>query len=435
VSVPHGLVLAAPASGSGKTMVTLGLLRALHRRGIAVAGAKVGPDYIDPGFHRAAAGLASVNLDPWAMRPATIAGLIAAIPAEFVLCEGVMGLFDGAGAAGDRGSTADLAMAAGWPVVLVVDARGQSASVAALLRGFACHRPGLGLAGVIFNRVASPRHRTMLEAATRTSLPGLALLGAVPRAAALTLPSRHLGLVLAEEHAALDGFLDRAGALMAESIDLDALMALAAPTVSSAAAGGRTWLPLGQRIAVARDAAFAFAYPHLLEAWRRDGAEILPFSPLADAAPDTDADAIFLPGGYPELYAGRLAAAAAFMDGLRRAAARGVRIYGECGGYMVLGSGLTDGDGDGHRMAGLLPVATSFARPMRRLGYRQVTALAGPWQGQAFRAHEFHYASELPGALGAALFETADADGVPLGAAGQAAGTVSGSFIHLIDRA
>jgi cobyrinic acid a,c-diamide synthase len=458
---PRGLVLAAPASGSGKTLVTLGLLRAFRRLGFRVAGAKVGPDYIDPGFHKAAAGLDSVNLDPWAMRPETIAGLVAGIPADLVLCEGVMGLFDGAGAAGDRGSTADLALAAGWPVVLIVDARGQSASVAALLRGFDGHRPGLGLAGVIFNRVASPRHRALLETATRAHLPNLAVLGAVPRAEVLTLPSRHLGLVLAEEHAALDLFLDQAADLMADAVDLEALAALGRLPVplALAASGGIAGEdahateamnelnfapmgtmrgcvpPLGQRIAVARDAAFAFAYPHLLADWRRAGAEILPFSPLSDAPPDADADAIFLPGGYPELHAGRIASAATFLDGLRWAAARGVRIYGECGGYMVLGTGLVDGAGGRHRMAGLLPVATSIADPERRLGYRQVTALAGPWCRQSFRAHEFHFAREVPGAGGEALFDAADAEGAALGQAGRVVGTVSGSFIHVIDRA
>jgi len=433
LSGPRGVILAAPASGSGKTVVTLGLLRAFKHRGIDVAGAKAGPDYIDPGFHAAAAGRVSINLDPWAMRPETIAGLVARMQAELVLCEGVMGLFDGAGAAGDQGSTADLALMTGWPVVLIVDASGQSASVAALLRGFATHRPGLELAGVIFNRVASARHRALLEAAVRADLPDLALLGAVPRDAALTLPSRHLGLVLAEEHVALTGFLDQAADLMVESIDLDGLAALSQPA-RTIPADALSWPPLGQRIAVARDAAFAFAYPHLIESWRRDGAEILPFSPLADEAPDADADAAYLPGGYPELHAGTLAAAERFKTGLARAGARDAVIYGECGGYMVLGQGLVDGAGERHAMAGLLPVETSFASPARHLGYRQVTALAGPWNRQRFRAHEFHYATELTSPTEAPLFDAADAVGTPLGAVGCVAGRVSGSFIHLIDR-
>ncbi|HVJ52831.1 MAG TPA: cobyrinate a,c-diamide synthase [Aliidongia sp.] len=427
---PRGLVLAAPSSGSGKTIVTLGLLRALRRRGIDVAGAKVGPDYIDPGFHRAASGRCSVNLDPWAMRSGMIAGLIAEIRADLVLCEGVMGLFDGAGGS-ERGSTADLAMMTGWPVVLIVDARGQSASVAALLRGFATHRPGLGLAGVVFNRVASPRHGAMLEAAVRASLPDLAVLGAVPRARTLALPSRHLGLVLAEEHDRLDHFLEQAADLMAEWVDLDALQALARPARATAG-GAAAWPSLGQRVALARDAAFAFAYPHLLDRWRAQGVEILPFSPLADEAPDEAADAVYLPGGYPELHAGRLASAQCFKAGLARAASRAAIIYGECGGYMALGTGLVDGEGVRHEMAGLLPVETSFAAPKRHLGYRQVAALAGPWRGQAFRAHEFHYATELEGE-GPALFEATDAEGAALGAMGRAIGTVSGSFIHLID--
>jgi cobyrinic acid a,c-diamide synthase len=233
------------------------------------------------------------------MRPGFLAGAVGGLGADLVLCEGVMGLFDGAGAAGDIGSTADLAQITGWPVVLVVDARGQSASAAALLRGFATHRPGVTLAGVIFNRVAGARHAAMLRAATAKALPDLKVLGAVPRDDTLALPSRHLGLVLAEEHAALDDFLDRAADAMAAAIDLDALAGLARPSPLSASAAENGIAPLGQHIAVARDQAFAFAYPHLLEAWRRAGAALSFFSPLADAAPDTAADASCMPAGLP----------------------------------------------------------------------------------------------------------------------------------------
>ncbi len=429
----RGLILAAPASGSGKTTLTLGLLRAFRRQGRDVRGAKTGPDYIDPGFHRAACGRDSVNLDPWAMRPGFLAGAIGGLGAALVLCEGVMGLFDGAGAAGDIGSTADLAAITGWPVVLVADARGQSASAAALIRGFATHRPGVTLAGVIFNRVASARHAAMLRAATEKALPAIPVLGAVPRDDTLALPSRHLGLVLAEEHAALDSFLDRAADAMAAAIDLAALAGLARPSPLSASVPEAGIPPLGQRIAVARDQAFAFAYPHLLESWRRAGATLSLFSPLADEAPDPAADAIFLPGGYPELHAGRLAAAGRFLGGLRAAAARNVRIYGECGGYMALGAALIDGAGVAHAMAGLLPVTTSFATPRRRLGYRQMQALGGPWAGQNFRGHEFHFAEEISAPAAEPLFECTDADGNPLGLAGAVQGSVAGSYMHLID--
>lgn len=428
-----GLILAAPASGSGKTLLTLALLRALRRRGLDVAGAKAGPDYIDPGFHRAAAGCDSVNLDAWAMRVETLAGAIAGIDAAFVLCEGVMGLFDGGGAGGDKGSTADLAALTGWPVVLVVDVRGQSASVAALLQGFAAHRADVGLAGVIFNRVAGPRHEAMLRAATARALPDLPVLGAVPSEPGLALPSRHLGLVQAEEHATLDRFLDRAADIVAASVDLDALPALARPARLGAVPPCAGVPPLGQRIAVARDRAFSFLYPHLLNGWRQLGAELSFFSPLGDEAPDAHAGAVFLPGGYPELHAGALAAAAGFKAGLRRMAARLLPIYGECGGYMVLGEALIDGDGVGHEMAGLLPVATSFAAPRRRLGYRGATCLAGPWRGLSFRGHEFHFAEQVRHDAEAALFECHDADGAPLGRAGAVRGSVAGSFIHLID--
>ena len=252
---------------------------------------------------------------------------------------------------------------------------------------------------MIFNRVAGARHEAMLRAATAKALPALQILGAVPRTVGLELPSRHLGLVLAEEHAELESFVERAAEVIASAIDLDALVALARRSPLADAPRIATVPPLGQRIALARDRAFAFAYPHLLESWQRDGVELLPFSPLADEPPDDGADAVFLPGGYPELYAGQLAGATRFKAGLRQAAARQLPVYGECGGYMMLGETLIDGDGVAHEMAGLLPVTTSFANPRRRLGYRQVTGLAGPWQGTGFRAHEFHFAEELRAAL------------------------------------
>ena len=340
-------------------------------------GAKAGPDYIDPGFHRAACGRDSINLDPWAMRPGFLAGAIGGLGADLVLCEGVMGLFDGAGAAGDIGSTADLAQLTGWPVVMVVDARGQSASAAALLHGFATHRPGVTLAGVIFNRVAGARHAAMLRAATAKALPEIKVLGAVPRDDTLALPSRHLGLVLAEEHAALDGFLDRAADAMAAAIDLEALADLARSSPLSTAAPAAGIPPLGQHIAVARDQAFAFAYPHLLESWRRAGSALSLFSPLADQAPDPAADAVFLPGGYPELHAGRLAAAG-------RGSSAGCAWLPSSGAGSMAKMRRLHGAGrsaDRRRRCApmpwlgyLLPVTTSFATPKRRPG---LSAVAG----------------------------------------------------------
>jgi len=433
-----GLVISAPASGSGKTSVTLGIVRALTRRGLRVAPAKVGPDYIDPAFHTAAAGRACLNLDGWAMRPETLADLAAGLGREsdLVLCEGVMGLLDGAlvppGA--PAGRTADIAAAAGWPVVLVIDGRGMIGSVAAILAGFAALAPAPGVVGVILNRVRSPRAARAMEAACRAACPGVALLGVVPPDDGLATPSRHLGLVQAGERDDLESFLDHAAQVMERHLDLDTLVGLAR---RSSLAGGpaRPLSPLGQRIAVARDLAFAFAYPALLDGWRAAGAEIVPFSPLAGAGPDARADAVYLPGGYPELHAGALAQGG-FLDGLRAAAGRGASVFGECGGYMVLGDALIDAAGTRHRMAGLLGLVSSFAAPRLHLGYRAVQARVasalGP-AGSAFRGHEFHYA-RIESETGTPLFEAAGADGAPLGPLGLAAGRVAGSFVHLIDR-
>ena len=433
-----GLILAAPASGSGKTLIAAGLLRCLRERRVRVAAAKAGPDYIDPSFHTVASGRPCINLDMWAMRRATLAGLVAALEsdAEFVLCEGVMGLFDGTGLDGEAGSTAELAKLTGWPVVLVVDARRQGASVAALVGGFARHDPQVPLAGILFNRVAGERHRGLLATALARHVRGIPCFGAIPLDPRLALPERHLGLVPAGECRDTEAVVERAAAVVSASIDIDALLALARPSMLSGAAAAIPLPPLGRRIAVAGDDAFAFAYPAVLEGWRRAGAELSFFSPLADEMPDTDADAIYLPGGYPELHAGRLAAAERFLGGLRDAPAAGATIYGECGGYMVLGEALTDAEGHVHRMAGLLPLATSLAERRLHLGYRKITLLQnGPLgtAGMRFRGQEFHYATTLS-ARGDTLFAVADSCGVDFGQTGLRRGSVAGSFMHLIDR-
>ncbi|MCR6629561.1 MAG: cobyrinate a,c-diamide synthase [Magnetospirillum sp.] len=435
--VAPGLVLAAPASGSGKTLMTLGLLAHLAGRGLAVASAKVGPDYIDPAFHAAATGRPCLNLDGWAMREACLHALVDELSAgvDVVVCEGVMGLFDGADVpAGERpGTTADIAALTGWPVVLVVDGRGMTGSAAAVLQGFARFRPGVAVAGVIFNRVAGDKHKRMIAEACARACPEVEILGFLPRLEELAVPNRHLGLVQACEHPDLAAFLAAAARAIADNLAVERLLALARP--ASLAGAPRPLLPpLGQRIAVARDEAFAFAYPAVLEGWRRTGAEIAAFSPLADEAPQ--GDAIYLPGGYPELHAGRLAANGRFLGGLHTAAAAGTPIFGECGGYMVLGRGLTDADGHRHAMAGLLELETSFARRKLHLGYRQARLLADSPLGTAgdlYRGHEFHYAT-VDTQAGESLFAVADAAGTDLGQAGLRQGSVMASFIHLIDR-
>ena len=430
----NGFIIAAPSSGSGKTFLTLSLLRAFRARGRNVSSFKVGPDYIDPGFHAAASGRPCINLDPWAMRAETIRNNLASTVdgSDLVIGEGVMGLFDGA--AGGNGSTADLAESIGFPVVLVIDARGQAASAAALVHGFAEYRPSLNLAGVIFNRVGGPRHRDMLlSAMTDRPTP---VLGCVPRDAELTLPERHLGLVLAGEHTGLEAFLERAATHIADYINLDALAALSVRLPGAAKGITPPIPPLGQRIAVARDGAFAFAYPHVLESWSNAGAVIETFSPLANEAMPT-CNAIYLPGGYPELHAGALSANHTFMNSLRTAAKQQIPIFGECGGYMVLGDGLIDAEGDRHSMAGLLPLETSFAERCLHLGYRDAilsTEMPFVAKGARFRGHEFHYATILKEDGDEPVFTCRDSLGDSLGYFGRRVRSVSGSFLHLIDR-
>lgn len=446
---PPGLIIAAPASGSGKTTVTLGLIRAFRDRGVSIGSGKIGPDYIDPGFHRAAGFGRCPSLDLWGMRAESLRFSLdlAANPERsgerpaLLIIEGVMGLFDGAKgstASQESGSTADLAATTGAPVVLVLDAKGQSTSIAALVSGFQNYRDDVSIAGVILNRVGSARHDAMLRAAI-TALPNApVILGSLPNDPELQTPSRHLGLVQAEERVALDTFLANAANVVTERIDLDQVMALARPLRMNVGADRPPLLPpLGQRIAVAKDRCFGFLYDGAMAAWRAAGAELSFFSPLQDEAPDLDTDAVFLPGGYPELHSGSLAASTRFLSGLREAASRGAFVYGECGGYMVLGEGITDKEGKQHAMAGLLPIGTDFSAPKRALGYRRIKALAetplGP-SGAVFSGHEFHYAVETENRTNKPLFQAETSDFQDLGALGAVQGSVAGSFMHLIDQ-
>jgi cobyrinic acid a,c-diamide synthase len=517
----RALIIAAPRSGAGKTTVTLAVLAALRRRGIAVRAAKAGPDYIDPAFHAAATGRPGVNLDSWAMPPALLDTLLAeaAADADILLIEAAMGLFDGIPGLPDRsGAAADLARRYQIPVLLVLDVSGQSQSAAAVARGFALHDPQVRIAAVLLNRLGSDRHRRLVADALATQ--GMTIAGAIPRDDTLALPERHLGLVQANEHPDLAVRLEKLADVAEHHIDLDALMTLAAPLVLSDAAGtppddiggrstprppgsqesraagstlpavggeggeeaplslssrrqkgqeqtrslvlapnetspaitGGTSVPPGhdfdavnsvdvhalpppgQRIALASDAAFTFVYPHVLERWRRAGAEIFPFSPLTDEGPPEHCDVCWLPGGYPELHAARIAAATSFRTGLTRFA-QTRQVHGECGGYMVLGEGLEDAAGARHAMTGLLGHSTSFAKRRLHLGYREARLLAPCPLGAAgavIRGHEFHYATLIPATGDEPLAELADAEGRALGPAGGRRRHVTGTFFHAI---
>jgi cobyrinic acid a,c-diamide synthase len=430
-----GLIIAAPRSGAGKTTLTVAILAALRRRGVAVRAAKSGPDYIDPAFHAAATGFPCPNLDSWAMAPgqldAVATGLAA--QAELVVVESAMGLFDGvAGPPGRSGTAADLAARFSLPVLLVLDVSGQAQSAAAVARGFMLHDPAVRIAGVVLNRVASERHHeSVAQGFARLELP---LLGSVRRDVAISLPERHLGLVQAAERGDLPVLLERLADLAERDLDLDAIIAVAEP-FSAEDAGVVLLPPAGQRIALAQDAAFSFIYPHLLAGWRAAGAEILPFSPLADEAPSEDCDICWLPGGYPELHAAALAHAANFRSGMHLFVAAGKKVHGECGGHMVLGTVLEDATGASHKMLGLLGHATSFARRQLHLGYREAWLLADAPIGRAggvLRGHEFHYATITEPGGDASLAQLTDALGRDLGPAGGRRGLVSGSFFHVI---
>ena len=432
----RGLIVAAPHSGAGKTTVTLALLAALARRGVMVSAAKAGPDYIDPAFHAAVTGRPSVNLDSWAMSKGLMDALAAqaADGADLFVIEGVMGLFDGAAAAhGRRGATADLAAHFNLPVVLVLDVARQAQSAAAVVRGFAGHDPAVRVAGVILNRVASERHGALIaDALAPLEIP---VLGMLPREAALTLPERHLGLVQAGEHADLAALIERLAAMAERHFDLDAIAACAAPFGGPLVARDDKALPPpGQRIALASDKSFSFVYAHVIDAWRAAGAEILPFSPLADEPPPESADSCWLPGGYPELHADALAAARRFSTSLRRFAETRP-VHGECGGYMVLGESLEDAAGHRHAMTGLLSHATSFARRRLHLGYRSALLLSNGPLGRAgaiVRGHEFHYASLVSTGRDEPFADISDAEGRALEKTGGQRGYVSGTFFHAI---
>ena len=431
----RGLIIAAPRSGSGKTTVTLALIAALRRRGLTVRSGKSGPDYIDPAFHAAATGAPSVNLDSWAMPPDLLTTIAtdAAAGADIFVIESSMGLFDGVGGEpGRRGTAADLADRFGLPVVLVLDVSGQSQSAAAVAHGFATYDPRVRVCGVVLNRVASPRHRDGAGQAIIAS--GLKVLGCVMRDPAISLPERHLGLVQAGEHGELAAYLDRLADLAERELDLDAMIACAAPIISGHADAAVTLPPPGQRIALANDAAFSFVYAHLLQSWRLAGSEIEMFSPLADEAPPGGCDACWLPGGYPELHAAGLASATRFKTGLAEFA-QTRPVHGECGGYMVLGKTLQDAEGATHAMAGLLGHGSSFSRRKLNLGYREATLLApsplGP-VGSALRGHEFHYATSTDQGVDTPLADLQDANGTALGPAGGRRGFVTGSYFHAI---
>ncbi|OBI94437.1 cobyrinate a,c-diamide synthase [Mycobacterium sp. 1245805.9] len=387
------VVIAAPASGSGKTTVATGLIGALRKAGHAVAPFKVGPDFIDPGYHGLAAGRPGRNLDPVLVGERLIGPLYAhgAAGADIAVVEGVMGLFDGriGTAAPAAGSTAHVAGLLGAPVILVVDARGQSQSIAALLHGFSTFDAATRICGVILNRVGSARHEQVLRAACEQA--GVPVLGAIPRAAELELPTRYLGLVTAVEygrraHDAVAAMTD----LVARHVDLAAVVAAGRcgsadrPWDPAAAVGAPP--PARATVAVAAGKAFSFGYAEHAELLRAAGAEVAEFDPLVDALPD-GTDAVLLPGGFPEQFTAELSANDVVRRQINELAAAGGPVHAECAGLIYLASDL-----DGHPMCGVLAGSARFT-PHLTLAYREAVAVADSplyTAGERVVGHEFH---------------------------------------------
>ena len=368
-----GVVIAGTQSGVGKTTVTLGLLAALRQRGLVVQPFKVGPDFIDPGHHSRAAGRVCRNLDGWMLsREANLALFRRrAREADVAVVEGVMGLFDGYDGASEAGSTAQMAKWLGLPVLLVVDARSMARSAAALVHGFASFDPGLSLAGVVFNRIGSAGHLEYLQQAL-TSLPGVRCFGGLPRDRELAIPERHLGLTTAEDHPLDDSYLEHLADRLEAHLDFDGLIK-ALPRLTLPEEPAPKAMPATVRLGVARDRAFCFYYPENLELFASFGAELVFFSPLEDRELPAELHGIYLGGGYPELYAGKLAANAVLRQALQAGAAAGLPIYAECGGLMYLAREIRDLEGRAHPMTGVLPFAVRMLPRLKSLGYREVT--------------------------------------------------------------
>lgn len=394
------LIIAGTHSGSGKTTVTLAVLAALVRRGLRVQGFKVGPDFIDPGHHARVTGRPSRNLDTWLLDPPALARAFraGAIGAEVAVVEGVMGLFDGRGGAGEdeeAGSTADLARRWGLPVVLVVDAHGLARSVAPLVRGFATFDPAVTVAGVVANRVGGPRHYAeYLVPGLKAAGGPIAPLGYLAHDPALAIPSRHLGLLTSDEFAPGARFWDALADAAEATLDLDRMLDLARPPRLPPTSEPTPAPARAVRVGLARDPAFCFYYEDNLDLLRASGAELVPFSPLDDPEIPDGVELIYLGGGYPEVFAARLAANGPMRAAIRHFHAAGGAIFAECGGLMACARTLRDTEGRDYPMWDLIPARVAMQPRFAALGYVTVatdrpTRLGPP--GTLIRGHEFHY--------------------------------------------
>lgn len=437
------IIIAAPQSGSGKTTITLGIMACLRRRGLQIAPFKVGPDFIDPGYHRLVAGRPSINLDGWMCGADFVRETFTShgSGADMAVIEGVMGLFDGIGENGDEGSTAQVARLTGSPIVLVVDAGRMAGSAAALVKGFAEFDPQVNLAAVIFNNVAGDNHGLLLRKSMAAALPRVKVLGCIGRDERLHIPSRHLGLLTAEENPLSPGFLQHLVETVERCLDVDFLCHLSCTHSHDIGKPGDVMEDQGAGnlvpIAVARDEAFCFVYEDNLRLLREAGCEIVEFSPLRDRALPVGIGGIYLPGGYPEIFAESLAANAPMKEAIRAAVEKDMPVYAECGGFIYLTRGVMDTNteaGSIHDFVGIYPVTTRMLPRRKALGYREIItqqdSILGK-RGLSTRGHEFHYSemAELPESIDR-LYRVRKLE-TELGAEGYRYKNCLASYIHL----
>ncbi len=392
-----GFLIGAAHSGAGKTTVSIGVMAALMKRGLRVQPFKVGPDFIDPGLHGLVSCTQSCNLDIWMAGGDYVRDLFArkCTDRDVAVVEGVMGLYDGGSS-----SSAAVSEALGLPVILLVDARSMAESAGAVVRGFRDYQQGLRIAGVIFNRVASQRHRELVMRGME-SVTGVEIIGFLPSEEAIAIPQRHLGLYTADEIPLKKSEIERLAAFIEGNLDLDKLLTLTdykIPETDMSNIEVKKSLN-AMRIAIARDRAFSFYYEDFLETLRAQGAELVFFSPLRDKALPEGINILCLGGGYPELYAERLSGNSLMIEAVRQWCLSGGSTYAECGGFMYLTEGIRDFEDNFYPMAGVFPTRATMRKKRMRLGYREILLLEDSIVGEKgvrLRGHEFHYSDIDP---------------------------------------
>ncbi|MGB1361060.1 MAG: cobyrinate a,c-diamide synthase [Alphaproteobacteria bacterium] len=432
------ILIGGVSTGSGKTIITASILRALRNRGLKVSGGKVGPDYIDPKFHAVGSGDFALNLDGWAMSDETLNRNLATLEqrgSDITIIEGVMGLFDGA--SDGSSSSAEIAKKLNLPVILCLDVFGQSSSISAIVKGFDSLDKDIKISGIILTKVGSDKHYQILKDSLAKHLPHIPLIGGLFRNDIFEIKSRHLGLTTPhpDNHTELNAVLDECAKVVEQQLDLNKLIEIAKP--SSATMNDKIAVPpFAKHISIAYDEALSFFYPYIVQQWKSLGIEVSFSSYLRNDPVDEKADAIYLCGGYPELYLDKLVKGTDFKDSVLKHADKGTFIFGECGGFMALGKSITDKDGKKYETLGLLDLETSFEKRKLQLSYRHMELLNDcnlGKKGDVYKGHEFHY-STIIHQSGEPLFKVKDASNGQMQDVGLINGNVAGSYMHLIEK-